>query len=160
MTTTLQPARTLVIRRARISDIEAMIRLLADLFTIEKDFAPDDCKQRKGLLALLAEPGACLLVAEVHGVVAGMCTAQTAVSTAEGGRVAWVEDVVVAPAYRNQGIGSLLLQTLEQWARCEGLKRLQLLADVDNRPAIRFYRAQGWRPTRLAAWRRKEGDWL
>jgi GNAT superfamily N-acetyltransferase len=76
------------------------------------------------------------------------------ISTAEGGPVGWVEDVVVAPAYRGKGVGKRLLMTLESWAVAEGLKRLQLIADRDNEAAKEFYTHLGWRPTRMVALRK------
>jgi len=63
-----------------------------------------------------------LLVAESGGTIVGMATCQTLISTAEGGRVGLVEDVVVAGEFRGQGIGSLLLEHLTNWAKEQKLK--------------------------------------
>ena len=41
-------------------------------------------------------------------------------------QTATVEDMVVAPQHRGQGIGRRLLQGLERWARAQDLPRLQL----------------------------------
>jgi ribosomal protein S18 acetylase RimI-like enzyme len=62
--------------------------------------------------------------------------------------------VVVAEAWRGQGLGRALLAAAEAWAKAQGLHRLQLLADCENQPALAFYRGLGWRETRLAAWRK------
>ena len=78
-----------------------------------------------------------------------MATAQLVVSTAEGGPSALVEDVVVAGAERRHGVGRRLLAALESWASKRGATRLQLLADRENLPALRFYEQLGWRPTQL-----------
>lgn len=144
----------IVIRPATARDIDGLVRLLATLFAIEADFAFDAGKQAAGLRLLLADERALVLVAEDAGAVVGMCTAQTVVSTAEGGPVGWVEDVAVAESHRGQGIGRLLLAHLEDWARSRGLLRLQLLADRDNAAALGFYGRLGWQPTRLVALRK------
>ena len=68
--------------------------------------------------------------------VLGMCTVQTMISTAEGGRVGLLEDLVVAADFRNQGQGEKLLAEAVRWAECQGLKRLQLLADKNNLSAL------------------------
>jgi len=155
-TGTAGPWKSLHIRAAKLADVESMVELLRVLFALEPDFAFNPDKQRQGLVKLICrEQGKCVLVAEFGERLAGMCTAQTVISTAEGGPVGWVEDVVVAPEYRGQGVGRLLLLTLESWAVSEGLKRLQLLADTDNGLAKKFYDRQGWRPTRLAALRKR-----
>jgi len=143
------------IRAAKLGDVEPMVELLRALFALEPDFAFNPYKQRQGLVKLICqEQGKCALVAEVGERLVGMCTAQTVISTAEGGPVGWVEDVVVAPAYRGKGVGKRLLMTLESWAVAEGLKRLQLIADHDNDPAKAFYTQMGWHPTRMVAMRK------
>lgn len=147
---------TLVIRDARQADLDAMVALLHQLFSIESDFTPQPEKQRRGLILMLAQPEqAKLLVADIADTVVGMVTAQVLVSTGEGERVAWIEDMVVDAAHRGQGIGSALLATMEDWAIACGLPRLQLLADQKNLPALEFYKSHHWTPTQLTAWRRR-----
>jgi ribosomal protein S18 acetylase RimI-like enzyme len=161
MNTLQAKAVSIKIRSARMSDIDAMVDLLQQLFAIEKDFCANPENQRKGLLQLFCQEQALgALVAEADGKIVGMCTCQVVVSTAEGGRVGWVEDLVVLSEYRGRGIGRLLLLTLEQWARNENLKRLQLLADQDNIPALGFYAKQQWRRTRMVALRKAGAELL
>jgi GNAT superfamily N-acetyltransferase len=143
-----------LVRRAEPSDIPALCGLLDALFSLEADFAPDRARQQRGLELLLAREEACVLVAQCAGEVVGMCSAQVLISTAEGGPVALVEDMVIGAAMRGRGIGARLLQWMEAWARGRGLTRLQLLADRNNSPALRFYAQQGWQPTQLVAWRK------
>ncbi|WP_018952517.1 GNAT family N-acetyltransferase [Thioalkalivibrio sulfidiphilus] len=142
-----------LIRDAVADDIPAMVELLAQLFSIEQDFVPDAEKQGRGLALLLGQPGAHVLVAEREGRVVGMISVQTLVSTAEGGPVGLVEDLVVGEGHRGEGIGGRLLQGMEACAREMGLSRLQLLADMDNTSALDFYTRRGWRRTSLMALR-------
>jgi len=143
------------IRRATSRDLDALVRLLGVLFSIEADFAPDVERQRRGLAMLLATPErAAVLVAERAGAVAGMVTAQLVVSTAEGGPSALVEDMVVEANERRHGVGRALLAAAEAWAAERGATRLQLLADRENAPALRFYERLGWRWTQLVCLRR------
>ena len=95
-----------------------------------------------------------VLVAELDRAVIGMVTAQLVVSTAEGGRSALVEDLVVDASERGTGAGRALLAAVEGWARRSGATRLQLLADRENAPALRFYGRMGWSGTRLVCLRR------
>lgn len=140
------------IRTATKDDIPAMAELLHQLFAIEVDFTPDYTKQACGLELLLNRDTAKIFVVEVDGHVAGMCSVQVIISTALGGKVGAVEDVVIDVGHRGNGIGSALMQTVEQWAIQEGLGRLQLLADKDNGSALCFYRQQGWTHTNLIGW--------
>jgi GNAT superfamily N-acetyltransferase len=137
------------IRSATQADIEEMSQLLSQLFSIEADFLPDEKKQHQGLQLLLDSLGARAVVAEEQGKIIGMATVQILVSTAEGGHVGLVEDVVVDQEQRGRGIGAALLDQLKVWAEDNGLVRLQLAADRDNSAALGFYADRGWKQTNL-----------
>jgi GNAT superfamily N-acetyltransferase len=84
-----------------------------------------------------------------------MATVQIVISTAEGGLVGLVEDVVVQEDRRGCGVGRCLMAALVSWAEGRGLSRLQLLADRTNFGALDFYNQAGWLPTRLICLRKK-----
>jgi GNAT superfamily N-acetyltransferase len=86
--------------------------------------------------------------------VVGMASGQLVISTAEGAPSVWIEDVVVAESWRQQGVGRSLIKAVEDWGRERGATRAQLLADDGNHSALDFYRSQGWSRTRLIALRR------
>lgn len=142
------------LRRAGPGDLAAMADLLGELFGIETDFEARNERQLAGLKALMLKRGCHVLVAEADGAVVGMATLQTLVSTAEGGPVGLVEDVVVRSRYRGRGIGTRLVEGIEEIARLEGLLRLQLLADGRNGPAAGFYSGLGWSKTNMGAWKK------
>ncbi|MCK5218693.1 GNAT family N-acetyltransferase [bacterium] len=146
----------IIIRPAAPADIEDMLVLLKELFVIEEDFTFNEPLQRQGLSLLLADSkDRCVLVAERARKVIGMCSLQTVISTAEGGRVGIVEDMVVASSFHGQGVGRRLLAAMEEWAWKHGLCRLQLLADSGNCPALDFYKSQNWTNTRLICLRKR-----
>ncbi|CAK8720605.1 MAG: Ribosomal protein S18 acetylase RimI [Candidatus Electronema aureum] len=138
-----------LIRQAELADIPALLGLLKLLFSIEKDFIFDAGKQEQGLRMLLAESRAVVLVAETDGQIVGMCTGQLLISTAQGSSSVLVEDVVVLPSWQGQGIGKLLLAALSEWAVSQGARRMQLLADRNNTPALAFYRNMGLQTTEM-----------
>jgi GNAT superfamily N-acetyltransferase len=143
------------IERALDTDIDELLQLLQALFAIESDFQFDAPRQRAGLERLLAEPAdrAAVLVARGDGLVAGMASGQLVISTAEGAPSVWIEDVVVAQAFRGHGLGRALLEGVLDWAAALGATRAQLLADRDNADAIAFYRHLGLARTNLVALR-------
>jgi len=76
------------------------------------------------------------------------------VSTAEGGKAAWFEDLIVHPDYRRQGTGQKMLAYVIGQARAEGVLRITLLTDMQNERAQALYRRAGFvgspmRPMRL-----------
>jgi GNAT superfamily N-acetyltransferase len=145
------------IRKGRLSDIPELIELLKELFTIEEDFEFDQAKQKAGLKIFLDKDSdeRILLIAESDGEVIGMCSAQTLISTAEGAKVAIIEDMVVKDGFRWQGVGKQIMDEIAAWAKKSRITRLQLLADKNNSKAIWFYRKNLWENTRLICLRRK-----
>ncbi len=145
------------IEPAVYADVPALVSLLAQLFSIERDFAIDSRRQQRGLELLIAqspEHSVVMVARDDRRSAIAMASAQLAISTAEGAPSAWIEDVVVAPEYRRKGIGRALLQSLLDWAEAQGATRAQLLADQANEPALEFYRRLGWTRTQFIALRR------
>ncbi len=143
------------IRPARLSDVEAMAGLLDQLFQIERDFTPDRGTQIAGLKALL-EGSATVLVLESEGRVQGMVTLQTLISTASGGPVGLIEDLVIDQALRGKGYGETLLEAVLARSKELGHLRVQLLADKSNPGALRFYGRLGFYALNLIALRYEE----
>ena len=148
---------SIIIRKAGPSDINQMVDLLKELFFIERDFIFNEAAQQKGLAMMLSNnEKRCIMVAASGDQVIGMCSAQLLVSTAEGGVVALIEDMVVAKLYQEKGIGRKLLLAIEKWAYKKKAKRMQLLADRNNINALDFYKKQKWASTELICLRKNE----
>ena len=149
--------RSIIIRKAGPSDINQMVDLLKELFSIERDFIFNKSAQRQGLSMMLDDnEKRCIMVAASEDQIIGMCSAQLLVSTAEGGTVALIEDMVVAKLYQEKGIGRKLLLAIEKWAYKKKAKRVQLLADKNNINALDFYKKQKWASTELICLRKNE----
>lgn len=95
--------------------------------------------------ALLARPGACLLVAELgeggpgDGPV-GYLLGFEHLTFYAGGPVGWVEEVLVRPEHRGGGVGRALMAGFEGWAVGRGCS----LVALATRRAAAFYRALGY----------------
>jgi Leucine-rich repeat (LRR) protein len=139
----------ITIELARVKDLSQMAELLSVLFTIEKDFKIDFEKQLAGIEALYECEGADLLVAKYENSVIGMITMQRLISSAEGGLIGQIEDLVVYEEYRQMGVGSRLINKIRVIAQEHGYKRIQLAADVDNSHALAFYNRRGFNKTNL-----------
>lgn len=144
-----------VIRTATTTDLGSMTSLLNELFNIEKDFTPDVRRQRQGLACLMGRNEATLLVAVARNKIVGMCTLQPLISTAEGGTVGLVEDLVVSQKWRSKGVGGMLLGVIETTAREQSMSRLQLLTDMENIEAMHFYDKHHWEKLHLIGMRKK-----
>lgn len=135
----------MVISCAQEADIPELCVLLHFLFAQETEFYPNPQTQEHGLAAIIRQPhvGRILVAREGEHVV-GMVNLLFTLSTALGGRVALLEDMVVGPDARGTGIGSALLRQAVEVARLEGCLRITLLTDGDNRAAQRFYSRHGF----------------
>ncbi|MDQ7001869.1 MAG: GNAT family N-acetyltransferase, partial [Ghiorsea sp.] len=78
-----------------------------------------------------------------------MCTLQPLISTAEGGTVGMVEDLIVSEQWRGKGLGTALLNAVEAVALGQGMSRLQLLAGRGNAEAQLFFDKQQWKKTNM-----------
>ncbi len=146
---------TATIDFATSADLPAMADLLGELFRLESDFEPDRAKQLAGLQLILDQPGlGRLFVLRVDGAVAGMANALVTVSTAEGGRVLLLEDVIVRAGLRGAGWGRRLVGQVLEWARSEDMTRVTLLADRTNASALAFYERLGFQTSGMMVLRR------
>lgn len=144
-----------LVEDASSADIPALTCLLAELFSIEKDFHPDIAKQIRGLQLLISNPQQAVIKVAKNpaGALIGMVSAQLVFSTAQGTPSAWIEDMIIGQQYRGKGLGKMLLQAAVDWARLKGATRAQLLVDMENEAAIGYYRHLGWETTQLQAHR-------
>jgi len=130
---------------ASAKDLPQLVELLGQLFEQEAEFTPDAAKQETALKMILADPRlGKLFVARDGRQVVAMASLLYTVSTAEGGKAALFEDLVVHPDFRKQGIGARLLEYVITQARAEGLLRLTLLTDMQNESAQVLYRKLGF----------------
>jgi len=133
------------IRIAQAADINQLGELLGDLFRQEADFSPDESLQRKGLSAIIGNPElGIIFVLEESQLIIGMVNLLFSISTALGGKVAILEDMIVRPEYRKKGYGSLLINQAIVFAKNNGFQRITLLTDQNNLAAQSFYESFGF----------------
>jgi GNAT superfamily N-acetyltransferase len=133
------------IETASCEDIFQLTELLSVLFTQEADFIADHAKQARALKLIIGNPqvGRILVVREGNEVI-GMVNLLNTVSTAEGGFVLVLEDLIIKAGYRGKGIGSALLRHAIDFGKANGFVRMTLLTDRMNETASRFYGKHGF----------------
>ena len=135
----------MVIEKATVEDIAELCYLLDILFSQEIEFKADANAQKRGLRAIVTNPDVgIILVARHNDSLVGMVNILFTVSTALGGRVAILEDMVVIPSKCGSGVGSQLLNAAIATARENNCQRLTLLTDSDNEKAHGFYEKHGF----------------
>ena len=139
---------------ATLADIPQLVGLLTILFTHEVELAPDPAKQERALRLIIEQPdqGRIFCMREGERVL-GMVSILFTVSTAEGGRSGWLEDMVIRPDRRNMGLGTRLLQHAVAYAKSHGFTRITLLTDKINEKTIRFYEKNGFQHSEMVPMR-------
>jgi GNAT superfamily N-acetyltransferase len=137
-------------------DLPELVALLGVLFSQEAELVPDDAKQTRALEKILSDESVGRIhVARDAGKVVGMASLVYGISTAEGGLAASFEDFIVLPGYRGKGIGAALLQHVIGEAKKQGVLRLTLLTDKQNKRAQALYRKLGFAESTMKAMRLK-----
>lgn len=143
------------VESATIEDLPALTELVMELFAISGDFSPDRTVQEKGLQLILEQPsrGRIFVLRNNHRIF-GMVNLLFTISTARGGFVILMEDVVIHPAHRGQGYGTLLLKHVIDFAKQKNFKRITLLTDKISEESQEFFRKNGFEHSNMIPMRR------
>jgi len=148
-----------MIRRARLSDREALAALWQEVDELHAELAPgyfrfpdsgrlDEPRLLKLRQAIGSGDEALLVADGTGGQLAGFVHVQLydapPLPTVQPARRAHVDDVVVARARRRAGCGRALMAAAAAWARKKGASQLVLTVWSGNRDAEQFYRALGY----------------
>ena len=116
------------------------------LYAIEElCFEPPIRFSRVYMQRLIAGPDAATWVAEDDSQIAGFTIVEW-YDDALAHRVAYIQTIEVAPAFRRRGIASALLHKVENSAREAGAVVIWLHVESTNASAIRLYAAHGFTP--------------
>ena len=143
------------IEPATVEDLDDLTELVMDLFRLEEDFEPDRAKQQHGLKLVLEQPnrGRIFVVKNAHKIVA-MVNLLFTISTAEGGMVIVLEDLIVHPDHRRQGHGGRLLDHVLSFAQKRGFLRITLLTDRISNASQEFFAKHGFTKSQMIPMRR------
>lgn len=130
---------------ATIEDLPALTELVMNLFSRSGDFQPDQAVQDHGLRLILEQPsrGRIFVVRNADRIF-GMVNLLFTISTARGGFVILMEDVVIHPDHRGQGYGTMLLEYVVEFAKKKHFKRITLLTDRISEESQSFFQKRGF----------------
>lgn len=144
----------LLIESATLDDLPQLADLLYDLFSQEADFIPNRDKQTRGLRLILEQPSRGRIFVLRNGIrIIGMINLLITISTAEGGFVLILEDLVIHRDHRGQGYGGRLLTHALNYAKQKGFLRVTLLTDKLENKARGFYEHHGFQQSGMVPMR-------
>lgn len=143
------------LRNAEPADYREVEQLFREIQAIHAGAMPDVFKMPAGAFrplsnfkALLDNPDARVIVADVAGQVAGLIDLRYKQMP---DIPIWVpqafidiDTIVVGEAFRRQGIGRALMQAAKAWADEKGVEFIRLSVWAFNEEAVAFYHALGY----------------
>ena len=138
------------IEPATLDDLPQLVDLVMALFEMEEDFQPDRTKQEKGLELVLEQPNrGRIFVIRTDYQIVGMVNLLFTISTAMGGFVILMEDVIIHPDHRGQGFGTQLMEYVIEFAEKKDFKRITLLTDQISAESQRFFQKMGFQHSHM-----------
>ncbi|MGB0291558.1 MAG: GNAT family N-acetyltransferase [Luteolibacter sp.] len=133
------------VESATIDDLPALVDLVMELFLRSGDFKPDKEAQERGLRLILEQPNrGRIFVIRNSDRIFGMVNLLMTISTARGGFVLLMEDVVIHPDHRGQGYGAKLLDHVFEFAKQKNFRRITLLTDRVSAESQEFFKKYGF----------------
>ena len=124
----------MILRSFRPADLQTLFEIDQDCFIPGISYTHDE------LRAFIGHRHSQTWVAEEAGAIVGFLIANR-----EPRKILHIITIDVVKAVRRRGVGSLLMDAAEQWARDQGLRLIGLETAQDNVAAQRFYQARGYR---------------
>ena len=130
------------IRKAEKKDMPQVLELIKELAIFEKE--PDAVEVSVADLEVEGFDNKLFtcFVAEKETEIVGMALVYFRFSTWKG-RTVHLEDLIVKQHYRSEGIGTLLYNNVVQYAKEQGVKRVEWVVLDWNQNAIDFYKKSG-----------------
>jgi ribosomal protein S18 acetylase RimI-like enzyme len=148
------------IRTADVEDYEALCALWTELDEHHREARPDlfrrpagARRERDWVAQLIGGQDSAILVAEApRRELAGMATLNVVTPPELPVRIVRpfveIENLVVAAAFRRQGVAGLLIAEAGRWASGRGLSDIELNVHEFNAGALAFYEAAGFTTAR------------
>jgi GNAT superfamily N-acetyltransferase len=143
------------IEAATIEDLPELVELVMELFHLQGEYQPDRAAQERGLGLILEQPsrGRIFVLRNDHRII-GMVNLLFTISTAMGGFVLQMEDVIIHPDHRGQGFGGRLLEHVVEFARKKDFLRITILTDKISAESQNFFRKFGFEYSNMIPMRR------
>ena len=143
------------IRPAAARDYEALLLLFEEVDALHRQHHPErfrkpagPARERDFFLAALDDAHVGFFVAEDKGELVGhvhiIVRETPPVPILKPRRLAYIDEIVVKVAYRGRGVGHLLMEQAEAWARTNGATAIELGVYEFNQEAQAFYRDLGY----------------
>ncbi len=126
------------VRRATLDDAGVLASLAGEL-----GYPSTEAQMRTRLTRVLASAFDVVFVAVIDDEIGGWIHVTDSISV-ENDAHAEIRGLVVHEPQRSRGIGAILVNAAEQWARERGLTRMRVRSNVTRERTHRFYERLGY----------------
>jgi len=134
-----------IVRQACMEDCKLIYGFVCELEEWDFDYSIFENLYRRNL----NNPENIYLVAEVNGFLSGYISCHGQFLLHHGGRVFEIQELYVAPEFRSNGIGQLLVQNLESALSLFDYRSLEVTAHKKREKTHDFYLKMGFHFTHL-----------
>jgi GNAT superfamily N-acetyltransferase len=125
------------VRNCLPEDEKAVFALVSDFAT---SFPVDPLSFSRSFSQVLLSAEMYLAVAQSADIIVGYVLGTAHLTFYASGHVAWVEEIMVKEAFRREGVGKLLMENFESWAKSRDCR----LVALATRRAAEFYQCLGY----------------
>ena len=134
-------------RKATLNDIDHLVELMAEFYA-EADLSLDRGRAAQAFGAILAEHRLGWIgLIEKDARIVGYLVVTVCFSMEYGGRVAFVDDFFVKPAFRGLGLGTHALAEARESCASSDIRGMAVETGHDNAGALTVYRRAGFLKT-------------
>lgn len=143
------------VRPASEHDVDGLARVLTPGDVDHTSVLPhifndqDSLLRTKAIIASLKDGDTAVLVAEIENNVIGLIHLEIKNEKGSPGerprKLAWILSIDVEEHYRRRGVGQILMESGEQWARAKGASHLEFDVWDFNKISIQFYQKMGYK---------------
>jgi ribosomal-protein-alanine acetyltransferase len=126
-----------------IDIVDASIRLLYELYEIEKQCFKIEAFSKQQIAYLLTGYNVISLAARVNGEIAGFIIGQ--IDIENNLPIGHILTIDVAPRHHRKGIAQQLLREIEDIFKAKGIKECRLEVREDNAAALNLYLKAGYK---------------
>ena len=133
------------IRLVEASDIEALMPVVREFYEYER-LQLNETRYAELARMLVAKPDmGRMLVVEESGALVGYAVIGFGFSLEFGGRDALLDEFYLREASRGRGIGTKVVEVVEDLCRAQGISAIHLEADYVNARVHEYYKRMGFR---------------
>ena len=140
------------IERADLADKEALMDLMQKQFSAHEIEYSTDTLLTAIEEMLLNESLGLFIVAREKDLVIGLAAISFAWTLEHGGKSAWLDELYVLPEWRDQGVGSLLIEAVSGEVKKEGCLAIDLEVEEAHRRVEHLYKRKGFEKLERSRW--------